>query len=110
MLGSRRIRMLQEYVYLRTKNVFINDDNELEIFVFAGLTKNTLSHDDFGKKKHVESVVAKVMEFSMAEAPRDLIVMDNEDFRFIIDQTVFEMLCEQAENDTVAFCTYEPSK
>lgn len=97
----------KEYVYLRTKNVFLNDENELEVFVFAGLTINTILIDVFGKKKHVESVVAKVLEYSMPDTPREIIELDNEDVRIIVEQSVFEKLKEQAENDVLAFCTFE---
>ncbi len=109
MLESRRIVLTTEYVYLRTKNVFTNESNEVELFVFAGLTRNTLSQNEIGRKKRVENIVSKVMEFTLADAPEKLVKMENVDHRLVIDETVFEQLKEQAEIDPLAFCTFEPS-
>lgn len=98
----------QEYVYLRTKNVFLNDEGELELFVFAGLSINTVSEEKDSRKKTVKNVASRVLEYEIKKAPAPLVELENGDLRRVIDEEIFNHLQQQADSDPVLFCTFSP--
>lgn len=101
---------IKEYVYTRIKNVFEEDDeSERHLFLYAGLTKNTINIKQGIRKKNVKVVVAKVVELPLIEAPAYYQALPDQEIRTVIDYSEFKHLKDLSVVDEEAFLTYNPS-
>ncbi|MEK5071776.1 hypothetical protein [Sporosarcina sp. FSL K6-1508] len=97
-----------EYVFARIKNIFENDQGELELFLFVGLTKVSLIEQGASYKKNVKLVLTKSIEMKAKDALPVYLELDNHDLRVIISKSEFEKLEELAEDNEIAFFTHVP--
>jgi len=75
------LKAIREYVYVRSKSVFINDDGEQELFLFSCLTVNTYTDDDVGQKKKIRAVVSELIEIPINEALPLYLDMEDHEFK-----------------------------
>jgi len=100
-----------EYVYVRIKNIYMDDDdnNVKKLFLFAGLTKVTTDEQRGTNKKHVDAVISKVIEVPVTDALPTYLELKNKDVRVVIEEHEFNQLEQLSETDIEAFFTYKTS-
>lgn len=101
----------EEFVYVRTKNAYTNDDGYLELFLFVGITRNSFvpidDDEEFSCIKHVNSIFSKVIEMPLFEAPKAFTGMKNHDFRIVISEHEKQYLMSLAKSNFEAFVRYK---
>jgi len=101
---------VEEFVYARIKDVFVNDEGDLVLFIFAGLTINTIAEDVNGRKINVRPVVSNLIEVPAREALPVYLAMDDNEERHLIEKSEFRFLSGLFKTNLTEFMTYHPSK
>jgi len=101
---------VEEYVYARIKDIFVNDEGDLVLFIFAGLTLNTIAEDVNGRKITVRPVLSNLIEVPAREALPVYLAMDDHEEQHVIEKSDFRLLLDLFKTNLPEFMTCNPSE